>query len=174
MAAPFGADRAWVRVCLYTLQHHFPNPFGNLPPLSSRKAGGWLSGPARRRTGLSCQPAACCEERWHRMTGFCLFITPRRATLPKLGRLAWFITPRPSDLRFCCVCFWDNPHASRGDARTCYLLTIAAVNYEDGWYHQQCCNACGARRKSVFWVCLVVKPEQLNLAHWARYRKCMG
>lgn len=48
-----------------TLQHRFPDPFGDLPPLSSQNTGGWLSSPVRRRRrmGLSCQPAACCSVR---------------------------------------------------------------------------------------------------------------
>lgn len=180
MAAPFGTDGAgWG----YAHPHHssapFPGPVWRSPSseFPKRNAGGWLSSPVRRRRrmGLSCQPAACWSVRkgdteWP--VSACLSLLLVR--LPTFGRLAWFIITRPGDLRLCCLYFWDNTRASRGDARQGYLLPIAALNYEDGWYHQQCCKACRVRRKFGFWVCLVGTPWQLDLVHWARCRKWMG
>lgn len=78
----------------------------------SPDACGWFSDSARRMTGLSWQPVACCEKRWCQMTSFWLFITPRWVMFPKLDRLVWFIITCPSGLPFCCICFWDSSHAS--------------------------------------------------------------
>lgn len=162
-----------------TLQHRFLDPFGDLPPLSSRNetqaagsAAPWGGG-----GGWGCHANQLPADLWGK-------VTPNGWLLPvchsssfgflQFGRLAWFIITRPGDLRLCCLYFWDNTRASRGDARQGYLLPIAALNYEDGWYHQQCCKACGVRRKFGFWVCLVVTPRQLDLVHRAHCRKWMG
>lgn len=179
MAAPFGTDGAgWGYACPHHAAAPFSGPVWRSPSSELPKHRRLAQQPREEEEEDGVvMPTSCllfCEKRWHRMAGFCLFVTPPRAALPTFGRLAWFVITHPGDSRLSCLYFWDNTCASRSDAQRGYLLPVAALNYEEGQYHQQCCKACGVRRKFVFWVCLVGTPRQRDLAHWACCRKWMG